>query len=60
MSDTKALGTTNMAVFLDRDGVINELIYHRDAGVIDTPFSAKQFKLLPEWRRPLKFSTIRE
>jgi D-glycero-D-manno-heptose 1,7-bisphosphate phosphatase len=35
------------AVLLDRDGVINELVYHVDAGVIDAPFTASQFKLLP-------------
>ena len=35
------------AVFLDRDGVINALIYHLDAGVIDAPFKRSQFKLLP-------------
>jgi len=35
------------AVFLDRDGVINALIYHQDAGVIDAPFKRSQFKLLP-------------
>ncbi len=35
------------AVFLDRDGVINALVYHEDAGVIDAPFTASQFKLLP-------------
>jgi D-glycero-D-manno-heptose 1,7-bisphosphate phosphatase len=35
------------AVFLDRDGVINSLVYHEDAGVIDSPFKASQFKLLP-------------
>lgn len=35
------------AVFLDRDGVINALIYHEDAGVIDAPFTRRQFKLLP-------------
>jgi histidinol-phosphate phosphatase family protein len=35
------------AVFLDRDGVINSLVYHEDAGVIDAPFKASQFKLLP-------------
>jgi len=36
------------AVFLDRDGVINELIYHEEAGVIDTPFTLEQFRLLPD------------
>lgn len=35
------------AVLLDRDGVINALVYHEDAGVIDGPFSRSQFKLLP-------------
>ncbi len=35
------------AVFLDRDGVINALVYHQDAGVIDAPFTRSQFKLLP-------------
>lgn len=35
------------AVFLDRDGVINELIYHEEAGIIDSPFTVAQLKLLP-------------
>lgn len=35
------------AVLLDRDGVINALVYHQDAGVIDAPFTASQFKLMP-------------
>jgi D-glycero-D-manno-heptose 1,7-bisphosphate phosphatase len=35
------------AVFLDRDGVINALVYHEDAGVIDAPFTRSQFRLLP-------------
>ena len=35
------------AVLLDRDGVINALVYHQDAGVIDAPFTAAQFRLLP-------------
>ncbi|MCX6353693.1 MAG: HAD family hydrolase [Candidatus Aureabacteria bacterium] len=33
------------AVFLDRDGVINSLVHKR--GAVDSPFSARQFKLLP-------------
>lgn len=36
------------AVFLDRDGVINALVYHEDAGVIDAPFTRSQFRLLPQ------------
>lgn len=35
------------AVFLDRDGTINEIIYYHDLGIIDSPFTAEQFKLLP-------------
>ncbi len=35
------------AVLLDRDGVINALVYHHDAGIIDAPFTRNQFQLLP-------------
>src|SRR5215469_1761635 len=35
------------AVLLDRDGVINRLVYHHDAGVIDSPFTLSQFELFP-------------
>ena len=35
------------AIFLDRDGVINELVYHEEPGIIDSPFTVVQFKLLP-------------
>jgi D-glycero-D-manno-heptose 1,7-bisphosphate phosphatase len=35
------------AVFLDRDGVINHLIYHRDVGIVDSPFTIAQFRILP-------------
>ena len=34
-------------VFLDRDGVINELIYYPEHGVVDSPFTTEQFRLLP-------------
>lgn len=33
------------AVFLDRDGVINELLFHQEMGIIETPFTVNQFKL---------------
>lgn len=36
----------NKAVFLDRDGVINELVYHQEQEVIDSPFTVRQFKLI--------------
>jgi histidinol-phosphate phosphatase family protein len=35
------------AVFLDRDGVINELVYYHEQGIIDSPFTAEKFRLLP-------------
>jgi D-glycero-D-manno-heptose 1,7-bisphosphate phosphatase len=35
------------AVFLDRDGVINPLIYHQDVGIVDSPFTLSQFRVLP-------------
>lgn len=34
------------AVFLDRDGVINELIYHREQGIIDSPFTVNQLRII--------------
>ena len=42
------------AVFLDRDGVINELIYYREQGVIDAPFTVEQFRLLPAVSEAIK------
>jgi D-glycero-D-manno-heptose 1,7-bisphosphate phosphatase len=42
------------AVFLDRDGVINPLIYHRDAGIVDSPFTIQQFKILPDVPRAIR------
>ena len=36
------------AVFLDRDGTINEIVYYQDLGIVDSPFTAEQFKLLPQ------------
>jgi D-glycero-D-manno-heptose 1,7-bisphosphate phosphatase len=35
------------AVFLDRDGVINAMVYYQDHGIIDSPFTVAQFGLLP-------------
>lgn len=42
------------AVFLDRDGVINALIYHQEQGVIDSPFTEEQFELLPHAAEAVK------
>lgn len=38
----------NKAVFLDRDGVINELYYDDNQGVVDSPFHPDQFELFPQ------------
>ncbi|MDY6907214.1 MAG: HAD family hydrolase [Chloroflexota bacterium] len=35
------------AVFLDRDGVINELVYHQEWGMVDSPFTVEQLHLFP-------------
>jgi len=42
------------AVFLDRDGVINELVYHQEQEVIDSPFTPGQFKFIPGVAEALK------
>lgn len=36
----------NKAVFLDRDGVINAMVYDREHGTLDSPSNPQQFKLL--------------
>ncbi len=35
------------AVFLDRDGVINEIVYHGDLDMAESPRTPKEFQLLP-------------
>ncbi len=37
----------NQAVFLDRDGVVNELVHYKEHGIVDSPFTVKQLKLFP-------------
>lgn len=44
----------NKAVFLDRDGVINEIVYHREMGIVDSPFTIEQFKLIKDIERAIK------
>ena len=34
------------AVFLDRDGVTNEMVYNPEFGTIDSPLNPKEFKLI--------------
>ena len=35
------------AVFLDRDGVINSMVYHSEFGIVDSPVNPDEFVLLP-------------
>ncbi len=42
------------AIFLDRDGVINEMIYYPEHGILDSPFTAAQFRLLPHVAEAIK------
>jgi histidinol-phosphate phosphatase family protein len=43
------------AVLLDRDGVINALVHHPEAGVIDAPFTRAQFRILPRVPEAIRF-----
>jgi D-glycero-D-manno-heptose 1,7-bisphosphate phosphatase len=38
--------TMNRAVFLDRDGVVNKLCYHRELKIKCAPFTANEFKMV--------------
>jgi len=40
------MNNSNKAVFLDRDGVINDLVSYSEEGIIDSPNSQKQFKII--------------
>jgi D-glycero-D-manno-heptose 1,7-bisphosphate phosphatase len=42
------------AVFLDRDGVINALVYHQEQGIIDSPFTVEQYTLMPRAAEAIK------
>ena len=38
----------NRAVFLDRDGVINAMVYNTEFGLVDSPANPGEFRLLPD------------
>jgi len=38
----------NRAVFVDRDGVINEIVCFPELGLLDSPLNVDQFKILPD------------
>ena len=40
-------GDHSSAVFMDRDGIINELVYYPEHAVVDSPFTVEQFRLTP-------------
>lgn len=42
------------AVFLDRDGVINEIVYNEETEQLDSPLKPEEFKLLPNVAEALK------
>lgn len=42
------------AVLLDRDGLINELVYYPEQGMVDSPFTVGQFRLTPGIGEPLR------
>ncbi|MCR5357234.1 MAG: HAD-IIIA family hydrolase [Lachnospiraceae bacterium] len=42
------------AVFLDRDGVLNEIVYNEDAEQMDSPQKVEQFKAFPEAAAAIK------
>ena len=37
----------NRAIFLDRDGVINRMVYNPEFGLVDSPTNPDEFQLLP-------------
>src|ERR1700741_1280297 len=42
------------AVLVDRDGVINALVYHKEAGVIGAPFKRSHFTVLPHVAKAIR------
>ena len=38
---------SDKAVLLDRDGIINELVYYPEHGIVDSPFTPEQLRLTP-------------
>ena len=49
----------NKAVFLDRDGVINEIVYHKEMGILDSPANANEIKLFPDVGKAInKFKSL--
>jgi D-glycero-D-manno-heptose 1,7-bisphosphate phosphatase len=41
-------------VFLDRDGVINELVFHKEVNKPSSPWNIEEFKFMPGLEKPLE------
>ncbi len=41
-------------VFLDRDGIINEIVCFPELGLMDSPLNPRQFKLMPDAAKAIK------
>jgi D-glycero-D-manno-heptose 1,7-bisphosphate phosphatase len=39
-------GVGSRAALVDRDGIVNEMVYYPDPGVVDSPFTPRQFVLV--------------
>jgi len=44
----------NKAIFLDRDGVINEMVYNPEFGTVDSPLNPKEFRLVNKIAEAIK------
>ena len=51
---TKRFGESHPAVFVDRDGVINEIVWNDDTEQLDSPMKVSQFEFLPGVAKALK------
>lgn len=45
---TKRFYEQHPAVFLDRDGVINEIVFNEDTELLDSPLKVSEYKFLPK------------
>jgi len=45
---------TNKAVFLDRDGIINHVVYHKGINKPSSPWNIKEFRLIKGIEKPLE------
>jgi D,D-heptose 1,7-bisphosphate phosphatase len=44
--EMRSLSFSNRAVFLDRDGVINAMVYNPEFGLVDSPANPEEFELI--------------